>query len=329
MGQDQAVERGRFELVIQTGLDRKDVVWTSSDFELDAETQASFPHLVCSWSPDGLYIAVPCPGREPAITIVSADSKKRLHVLDHATLPAWSRDGLKLAFIRSENNVTSLHVVERRGQRFGAPQKVAETGSIAATPFWSTDGRSILAVIESATSRSPELELCRCILDPDRTQVSRVLSLAPEPARRKARVRGVAIDFDRETERCFFSVDLEGRDSDVVWSVPRDHEIHKRFNPLDVSQRIGSLAVSPDGRTVAVRFGAPGALSPPAVYDPDTEQTTLIVPDASLRREWLTVLAGTARHLLLVGLPPGWSRAGTRNVPRCCRCPARFRPWTM
>ena len=156
---DQAGQHGRFEVVVQNGLDRKDVVWTSSDFELDAETQASFPHLVCSWSPDGLYLAIPRPGRQPAIVIVRTDTKKRLQILDHAILPAWSPDGSKCAFVRRENGYNNLEVVERRGQSFGAARKVVATGPVTATPFWSNDGRSILAVIERPTSRSPELEL--------------------------------------------------------------------------------------------------------------------------------------------------------------------------
>jgi len=305
-------QRGRFEVVVQDGLDRKYVLWTSAEFELDAEARASFPHLVCSWSPDGLYLAIPRPGREPAIAIVRTDTKKQLYLLDHATLPAWSPDGSKCAFIRRENGYNSLEVVERRGQGFGAPRPIVATGPVTATPFWSNDGRSILAVIERTASRARELELARCVLDT--TEVIRLLSLAPESVRRTATIRGVAIDFDREAERCFFSVDLEGRDSDLVWGIPRDHETHKRLNPLDVSQRIGSVAVSPDGRTVAMRFGAPGGLSSPALYDSETEQTTLIIPDATSRQEWLAVLASTAGRILLAALPPAAvdGRAGER-----------------
>jgi hypothetical protein len=133
---------------------------------------------------------------------------------------------------------------------------------------------------------------------------TRQVSLAAEPARRNAPIRGIAIDFDRDAERCFFSVDFEGRDSDLVWSIPRDHETHKRFHPLDISQRVGALAVAPDGRTLAVRFGAPGSLTPPALYDPETEQTALIVADEQARREWLAALVNTAEALLVSGLPP-------------------------
>src|SRR5262249_16163917 len=147
-------------------------------------------------------------------------------------LPAWSPDSTSVAFIGIQNEYKSLQVIERHGQSFGAARQVVATGPVTAAPVWSTDGRSILAVIERATSRSPELELSLCALDREPTVVTRQVSLASEPARRTATVRGVVIDFDREAERCFFSVDMEGRDSDLVWSIPRDRETHKRFHPL-------------------------------------------------------------------------------------------------
>jgi hypothetical protein len=300
----QAGQRGRYEVVVARELDQKNVVWTSSELELDAATQASFPHLVCAWSPDGLFLAVPGPGHDPTITIVRTDTKRRVHFLDHAAFPAWSPDGGRLAFIRIQNDYKSLQVIERLGQSFGAAREVVATGPVTAAPVWRTDGRSLLAVIERPTSRSPELELSCCVVNTDAPEVTRQVSLAGEPARRNGAIRGIVIDFDKEAERCFFSVDIEGRDSDLVWSIPRNHETHKRFNPLDVSQRIGAIAVTPDGHTLAVRFGSPEKLSPPALYDPETEATTLIIADARSRQEWMAILAGTARRLLAAGLPP-------------------------
>ena len=116
-------------------------------------------------------------------------------------------------------------------------------------------------------------------------------------------IRGVAIDFDREEDLCFFSVDLEGRDADVCWSVPQEQLSFKRFHPLDQTLRVGGLAIAPDGHSLAMRFGTPGGLSPPAVFDLATEQTTLIVPDEAVRRAWLELLVRTSRSLLAAALP--------------------------
>ena len=253
----QSIQRGRYEVVIQDGLDRKQVVWSSPDFELDPIARAGLPHLSCSWSPDGLYLAIPRPGRQPAIEIVRTDTKKRVHMIEHASLPSWSPDGSKCAFIRQdERRPTASSTSSAGARRFGEPRLIAATGAIASAPHWSSDSRSIFAVVERTTrpiarSRNRSLH-----------SGAQWNHAAHAPGSRSrhggaATIRGVAIDFDREGERCFFSVDLEGRDSDVVWSIPRERVTHKRFHPLDISQRIEGLAVSPDGQLVAVRFGSP------------------------------------------------------------------------
>ena len=150
----QPAPRGRLEVVIQDGLDRKRVVLTVPEFELDAEARADFPHVSAAWSADGQYLAFQRPGRPRTILIIKTDSRKLLQVLDHAVLPAWSLDGSKLAFIRVEDQHGSLQLVERRGQTFLAAQPVHAVGRVVAAPFWSGDGRSLVAVVEK-TGRGP------------------------------------------------------------------------------------------------------------------------------------------------------------------------------
>ncbi len=268
---NQAARVGRWEVVIQTGLERKRVVWTSAAFAIDAEARAAVPHLACAWSQDGLYLAIPLPGPSHGVAIVRTDTKKQLHALERATLPVWSPDGSKCAFIRRENAYNSVELVERHGGSFGQPRALLETGPITAAPCWASDGRSIFVVVEKSAPGPHELELVRYVLQTG--EAVRVLNLASDAGRRTAKVRGLAIDFDREAERCCFSVDLEGRETDLAWSIPRDREIQSRFSPLDPSQRIGALAVSPDGRMAAIRFGTPDSLSPPALFDSESQQT--------------------------------------------------------
>ena len=298
----QSVQRGRYEVVIQDGLDRKQVVWSSPDFELGPTSGTGLSHVTCAWSPDGLYLAIPRPGRQPAIEVVRTDTKKRVHVLANAGLPAWSLDGSKCAYIRQDRSSSRLEYVERLGQGFGEPRLIAATGAMPSTPHWSTDSRSIYAVVERPTTRSFDLAIVRYFLEPNETL--QLMTLAPDSMRRGGTIRGLAIDFDRERERCFFAVDLEGRDHAMVWSIPRERLTHKRFPPVDMSQRIEGLAVSPDGQLVAVRFGTSGGLTPTALYDSETDQTTLLVPDDDARTEWLRDLAGTAARLLRAALPP-------------------------
>ena len=151
--------------------------------------RASLPQLSCSWSPDGLYLAIPRPGTEPTVEIVRTDNKKHVATLDHALLPVWSPDGSKLAFVRQETNFRPVHYrlryIERRGQGFDLPRPVAELGPIPAAPFWNNDSRSIFAVVERTPTRTHELELVRFTLDPH--EYIRVLSLVPEAMRQARR----------------------------------------------------------------------------------------------------------------------------------------------
>ncbi len=173
---------------------------------------------------------------------------------------------------------------------------------MTAAPFWNADGQSILVVAEKTTRRTREFELVRCALDP--SEPTHVLNLVPDPVRRVGKLRGVAIDFDKDAEVSCYAADLENRDSELVWTLLRDSRVHRRIDPIDPSLRIGALSVSPDGRSVAIRFGDPDALSHPALHSIDGEQTTLLVPDESSRRDWLKMLSTTAAQILKGGLPP-------------------------
>jgi Tol biopolymer transport system component len=304
---NQSEPRGRIEVVIQDGLERKQAVLTVADFELDPEARAEFPHAVADWSPDGQFLAFSKPGRSPAILIFKVESRKLLHTIEHAARPAWSPDGSKLAFIRNEvPEENSLQVLERHGPSFLAARPVIAVSRVKAAPSWTGDGRSIIVVAERARARPSEVDLMRVFLETGESL--RVLPLAaPDLMQRVAPIRGIAIDYQREEERCFFAVDFQGRDTEVVWSVPRDRITVKRFHPVDGSLRIGSLAVSPDGRFLALRFGPPSSLTLPAiqdVHDAATDQVSLVTPDEAARGSWLTILSRTARALLLDGLPP-------------------------
>jgi hypothetical protein len=326
MEPNQPVPRGRLEVVIQDGLDRKRILWVLPDFELDALARAGFPHLSATWSPDGQYLAFPKPGRQQGIMIIKTDERKLVQTLDHALFASWSPDSSKLAFIHAEDEYGRLQLVERHGPTFVAPRSIAATGRVTAAPCWSGDGRSIFVVIEKSTTRSQELELSRAVLETG--EVIQMMSLAPEAFRRGARIRGVALDFDREEEKCFFSVDMEGRDAELVLSLPLERTIKNRIHPVDISLRIAGLAASPDGRSVALRFGSPGALTPPAIYDVASDRTFLVIPDETARQAWLTILIDVARTLLLAGLPPvagdGWAVGRPTLLPLPGEIPAHL-----
>lgn len=293
---------GRLDVVIQRGLDEKTVVWTSPEFVLDQESRAALPFHRYAWSPDGVYLAVPRPGRVPSVELIRTDTGKRVHILNQAVLPVWSPDGSMCAYIRRGIGGNNLEIVARRGQVFGEPRDLLATGPVTAAPFWGDGGRSILVVAEQTTRRTRGYELVRCALDP--SEPVRILTLVPDSVRRVAKLRGIAIDFDKEGEVSFHAADLENRESEVISSILRDSQLHRRIHPVDASLRIGAISVSPDGRALAVRLGDPETLSHPALWSTETEQTRLLVPDEPSRREWLMQLANAADRLLKGALSP-------------------------
>jgi hypothetical protein len=295
-------QRGQFEVVVQTALDVKKVVWSFPDLELDQETRALLPQLSCSWSSDQSWLAIPVPGPRQVVVIVDVKAKKRACSISGAVLPVWSADGSKCAYVRRDGSSNTVEFVERRGTGFSEPQPVVIPATLRAAPCWGADGRSIVAVVQVPNSRFLDVELVRFPLD-NRAPV-RLLSLIPDGRRRLTKLRSVTIDFQRETERCVYSLDVDAPDFDVVSWTPQEQEIHPGFHPLDASLRIGGLAISPDAKSVAVRFGTPDDLSPPAVFDADSERTSLLVPDETCRREWLARLVGAAERLLARMLPP-------------------------
>jgi hypothetical protein len=321
----QTVQRGRLEIVIQDGRDRKHVVWSVPDVALDPAALSALPNLSCSWSPDGLYLAVPRLWPQPAIEIVRTDTMKRMHILDRATQPAWSPDGTKCAFIRPESQRDHLEYVVRHGQTFSESRHVAAPARIPARPYWTSDSSSIIvAAVVRPAGRSPELDIMRFNLEPGDS--SRVMSLIPEPTRRTAKLRGLSIDFDREAERCFFSIDLEGGDSEIVFSIPREKETRKRFHPLDRGQRIDAIAVSPDGQMVAVRIASLDGLLSPVIYDCETEQTRLLIPDGDARKDWIRTLTGAAAVLLKASLPPAMADGQVASRPTPLPLPGELPP---
>jgi Tol biopolymer transport system component len=309
--------RGRCELVIQDALDRKRVISTVDGIELDREQLESFPEIKADWSPDGRYIAVPRPGRSPAILIVGVEHGLIQKTLETAVHPAWAPDGSRLAYLRPGRVSPASHILQVIGLDFVNGRSITEIAEMAQPPVWSSDGQTIMAVSRRGQARFRELELIRVgvetafstrvltfgsIAKGDQLGANRMLSLGLDPRGPGALPR-IRFGFDREQEQCVFLSEADGEVPLLGLGSTRQPMILKRFPVLDVTFRLGSLAVPPEGQIVAVRLETPGKLSPPLLCDVSSESIRLIAPDATTRDEWLSTLAATARSVLRASLP--------------------------
>ncbi len=320
--------QGRCELVVQESLDRQRVIMTLPDITLDRDQLASFCELKASWSPDGQYVAVPRPGRTAAILIVLPEQGRVLKTLDRASLPSWSPDSSRLTFVRTARDGSSTQTLQVIGHDFGAGRALAELSEMSEPASWSRDGQWVLVAAQRVQVRPQNFELLRVFIDsgvatramllrdegpfresnrgrsplrnpqpPENPNANRMLTLGLDAPSPNAAQR-FSLGFDRDQEQCIFSADLEGQIPVIGYSNIRRQTVLKKFHPIDISLRIGSLALHPDDQLAAVRIDTLGGSSPPLLCDLGSMNVKLVAPDDCTRQEWLTTLVATAHGLL-------------------------------
>jgi len=327
-GADPSLLQGQFEAVVQESLDRQRVVMTLPEITLDREQVATFCELKSSWSPDGQYLAIPRPGRIAAILIVLPEQGRVLKTLDRASLPSWSPDSSRMAFVRTARDGSATQTLQVIGHDFGAGRPLEELSYMSEPASWSLDGQSVLVAARRVQVRPQEFDLLRVFVDarvttramvlrdegpmresnrgqlplrnslpPENLNANRMLALGLETPSPNASQR-FSLGFDRDQEQCVFSADLEGQIPVIGYNNIRRQMPLKRFHPLDINLRIGSLALHPDDQVVAVRIDTLGGSSPPLLCDLGTTNVKLLAPDSCTRKEWLTTLVATADGLL-------------------------------
>ncbi len=112
----------------------------------------------------------------------------------------------------------------------------------------------------------------------------------------------ISLGFDRDQQQCVFSADIEGQTPVIGYNDlrgwRRQGSVLKKFHPIYIGLRIGSLALHPDDQLVAVRIDTLGGSSPPLLCELGSMNVKLIAPDDCTRQEWLTTLVATANGLL-------------------------------
>jgi len=298
----EAEGKGRFEVVILEGATRRRILASRALAEINAEA-AALPGQAIAWSPDGRYLAVPQLSPH-GLAILRADNGRQVNAINDAFLPSWAPDGGRLAFFVRGTGDTLQYLDSALGQ----PRVLLEVGQASQAPAWSRDGLSIVAIARKSNARGgeppgDEADLVQVWVN---TGVSgRLGQLSNELTSGRDRpVKLVSIAFDREGENLFASTIVDGQTCQVTWFRPRENTIYKKFSILDFGSPMGSLSLSPDGRTLASRVGSLDRLSAPALCDLDSNDLKgrLIAPDDHARVEWIATLVANARTIL-AGLP--------------------------
>lgn len=292
-------QASRFEVVILEGMGRRRTLSTRPFAALDGEA-CRLPYQAIAWSPDGRYLAVP--QFDPnGLAILRADNGRVVNTIPDAFLPSWSPGGGRLAFyLRSGGH--ALHYVD---SALGQPRHLIDVGQASQAPAWTRDGASIITLARRTQARpvgeagTDQLDLIRVRLEGGGVELVRSLSTDGGSMRERA-VEAASITSDRDGENIFLATEVEGAPHQVTWFHPRDNAVYRKFHPADYSIPVGSLALTPDGQTLAARVGGPDQLSAPLLCDlaSGEPKTRLIAPDDSTRLEWIEILTRTARTIL-------------------------------
>lgn len=315
------VQRGRFEVVIRSGLDRERSVVIDADMRLDADGRSSFAAARPALSPDGRRVAVPRPGQATGLYLVSLDDSGVEMTLDDAVAPAWSPDGRRLAHLRVRPDPAGPPLVSLQISPPGKRADGLPVGDGSLTPdflAWASDGQSLLMIANPMRGpfRNTQLDLVRVGLDGRLIgRPANLESTPPVNAARRIQGQGAIIDpgkppslrikltMDANQEEGICLVETEGREQALRWGSLSTQNTFKRFHPLDPGMRIDAPALSPDGKTAAFRVDDGTGAGLLALVDLNTEELSLIAPDESTRRRWLDRLADCALSHLLEWTP--------------------------
>ncbi len=324
----EGLVRGEVELVLQQTLEEHRVIGTLPETVLHRDQVAAFSELRASWSPDGRYLAIPRPGGSAALLIVLPEQGRVLKTLEGASLPSWSPDSTRLAFVRTFRAAVATQSLQIVGHDFSAARSLAELTAMTEPAAWSQDGQSILVAARRLHGRNSGFEILRILVDSGAT--IRAMSLSDDagprntprgplqarnprqpgnpagwgmidlepPTTATAGPKRFSVDFDRDQEFCAFASDLDGPTPVIGYGNIRRQAVIKKFHPLVAGLPLGTLALHPDGQTLAIRVETAGGMSPPLLCDLGSTHVKLLAPDSTARQEWLTTLAGAAQSLL-------------------------------
>ncbi len=281
-----------YEVVVQQAPDQQRVILRTPL----PVTGSSVDGLVSQgvvWSPDGRLLAAPRVD-PPGLLILKAEDGAEVRALDHASRPSWSSRSGRLAFVRMgpEPGVFAF----RPGR--DEPRRMAREVPPSGPLVWSADGQSLWTL-----GRSPDGTFSLVRLGPEGRKPEFVRSLA-DPGAPGGPPRSASFAIDRSGQDLYSSNEAEHQDTVIAHHRLREPVVMKRWNPIDSTVPVGALAVSPDGRTLALRAGASGTGTVPGLCRLEDQKLTPLVPDDATRARWLTLLIADTRELLKADATP-------------------------
>ena len=304
--------RGRFEVVVQEAPDRKRVVLAPPVDEFHARA-ADLPGLAWPGAPTGVtwrsrsFQQTLAPGDHPRGQRPAAQGDRRC--LPARLVARRDEAGIRSGERRPSRSITSITISAR-------PRHLAEIGQTSQAPVWYRDSRSVAIVARGRSSppRRARRAADRPAPGPHRERPDRA---GQQPAQRARRPRtklynGSSFSLDRDGDELFYVSDVEGQLTEIIWFRPRTGETAEKFHPIDPMVRLGALALSPSGKTLAFGSVRPAISRPRHCCDLETQASSRpLVPDDAARLEWLATLIRTAQLLLRAHLPA----TDAQNVP--------------
>jgi len=309
------VASGRFEVVIRDGSGSERVVLSRTLAATARVDEETFAARGVAWSGDGRSLAVPDPTDPDRASVVRVDTGQTLKSFCGARWFAWSPDGSRLAVVGGADFSKALGLVDGG---FGPVRRLTDLGRVGHTPFWSRDGRWVFAVARRPGGPGVEVELLR--VQPETGAAETFARLGAAEGGRPGGDLPVAVALDRDGAELFAALPDSNLPPAVVWFRPRTSETVDRFHPLDPSLGVGSLALAPSGRSLAMRVEGPSGGTSVAVWDVADRTLTPLAPDDDARTAWVDSLVTSACRVLEQTLRPVVVRG--RLVSRPSRLPA-------
>ena len=293
----------RFELVVHESLSTGRILHTRPlslpISRVDAETTIDTSRVTIAWSPDGRYLAVGLPEDLPSTIVIRADNGRLVKTIDDTFWPSWSPDSSHLVLVRG--TLSHSLIISEAGT--GGTTKLADVGRLFQPVVWSQDGKTVACLARRPLERpgrgTATIDFFR--ISTRTGEFEGLVNLGAESAARGAVLRGISHALDHDWNDLFYTLEQEGRPSEIVWTLPRTSETLSRKYPLDFAVMVRALSLSPKENTLAVRLGQSSGVI--ALWDYSKDILTPFTPDDEARIAWLSLLVDTARRLLSTGLP--------------------------